>query len=109
MNKNAKQIKRPLRKADKQKIKGLHGRVKHVMSNFRLSLTFRIALHYSWQLLRTTLPVMLIISLVGLGMMMIDVDNTVRRIKASDTQADLSFNQAQIQNATVSSAALLSA
>ena len=109
MNKNAKQIKRPLRKADKQKIKGLHGRVKHVMSNFRLSLTFRIALHYSWQLLRTTLLVMLIISLVGLGMMMIDVDNTVRRIKASDTQADLSFNQAQIQNATVSSAALLSA
>ena len=55
---------RRLRKANKQKVKGLHGRIKHVIGNFRLSLTFRIALHYTWQLLRTTLLVMAIISLV---------------------------------------------
>lgn len=35
----------------------------NVLSNFRLSLTFRIAMHYCWQLLRTTLLVMLIVTL----------------------------------------------
>ena len=43
---------------------GIHGRLSRLMSNFRLSLTFRIALHYAAQLLRTTLSAMVILSLV---------------------------------------------
>jgi len=98
---------RLLRKASRHKAKGLHGRVKHVMSSFRLSLTFRIALHYSWQLLRTTLPLMLIVSLVCFSLAMADVDNTVRRIKRSDAQLDASFEPGVIQNADVTRAELL--
>ena len=99
--------KRQLRKADRQKVKGLHGRIKHVMSNFRLSLTFRIALHYAWQLLRTTLLTMLIVSVVCFSIAMIDMDNTVRRIKAADTLADAAFSPAVIQNAAITHAELL--
>ncbi|MBQ4580312.1 MAG: HAMP domain-containing protein [Clostridia bacterium] len=101
------QQRRTLRKARRQRVKGLHGRVKHVIGNFRLSLTFRIALHYSWQLLRTTLPVMLIITLVCIGLTMINVDNTVRRIKIGDALEDSSFSPTVIQNADVTAAALL--
>lgn len=43
---------------------GLHGWLSKLMSNMRLSLTFRIAIHYGCQLLRTTIPVMLIVSVV---------------------------------------------
>ena len=99
--------KRNLRKADKKKVSGLHGRIKHVMSNFRLSLTFRIAMHYSWQLLRTTLLVMLIVTIVFFGLTMIDVDNTVRRLKLNDAQDDAAFSPAVIQNANVTRAELL--
>ena len=81
--------------------------MKYVMSNFRLSLTFRIALHYGWQLLRTTLPVMLIMSIVLGGLAMIDVDNTIRRLKWQDAQEDSSFSPGVIQNAAVSDATLL--
>ena len=101
------QQRRTLRKARRQRVKGLHGRVKHVIGNFRLSLTFRIALHYSWQLLRTTLPVMLIITLVFTALTMIDVDNTIRRIKTGDALEDSTFSPAVIQNADVSRATLL--
>ncbi len=106
MSKKSK-TKRQLRKADPQKHRGLHGQITHVMSNFRLSLTFRIALHYSWQLLRTTLAVMLIISLVLIGLTMIDVDNTVRRLKSGDVQEDSVFTADVIQNAYVIRAELL--
>lgn len=41
----------------------LHGWLVRVLSNLRLSLTLRIALHYEWQLLRTTIPVMIVLML----------------------------------------------
>ena len=99
--------KRSLRKASGQKVRGLRGHVKHMIGSFRLSLTFRIALHYSWQLLRTTLLTMLIISLVCAGGLMIDVDNTVRRMKTADTQEQADFSPAVVQNADVTRAILL--
>ena len=99
--------KRRLRKADRQKVRGLHGRIKHVLSNFRLSLTFRIALHYSWQLLRTTLLVMLLLSVVCFGLTMVEVDNTIRRIKISNPQTDATFDAGAVQNPAVTQAALL--
>ena len=94
--------KRRLRKANKQKVHGLHGRIKHVMSNFRLSLTFRIALHYAWQLLRTTLLVLLIGTLVLGGFVMADADRLIDRISVSQADNDPQFSQAIIQHAGVS-------
>lgn len=107
MSKESKTNKRRLRKADRQKVRGLHGRIKHVLSNFRLSLTFRIALHYSWQLLRTTLLVMLLLSVVCFGLTMVEVDNTIRRIKISNPQTDATFDAGAVQNPAVTQAALL--
>ena len=107
MSKAQKSERRNLRKADKHKIQGLHGRIKHVIGNFRLSLTFRIALHYSWQLLRTTLLVMAIISLVLGALTAINIDNTLRRIKRSEAYSDAAFGQDVIQNAAVTHAELL--
>ena len=94
--------KRRLRKADKQKVRGLHGRVKHVMSNFRLSLTFRIALHYAWQLLRTTLLVLLIGTIVLGGFVLADADRLVDRISVSHADHEQQFSQMIIQHADVS-------
>ena len=99
--------KRRLRKANRQKARGLHGRVKHVIGNFRLSLTFRIALHYSWQLLRTTLLVMGILTAVWGGVTLANVDGTVQRLRWSDPLEDGSFSQESIQHSAVSEAALL--
>lgn len=99
--------KRQLRKAKRQRVKGLHGRVKHVMSSFRLSLTFRIALHYSWQLVRTTLLVMLITSLVIFGLTMLHVDDTLSRIRQGNAQENGYFAQDVIQDSSVKTAYLL--
>ncbi len=102
-----KREKRRLRKADRKKARGLHGRVKHVMSSFRLSLTFRIALHYSWQLLRTTLLVMLVVSLVCFALAMSDVNASVRHLMRSDALADGHFSPELLQNTDVTRAQLL--
>lgn len=99
--------KRQLRKADKDKIRGLHGRVEHVMSNFRLSLTFRIALHYSWQLLRTTLLVLLVISFVLAGLALTDVNDTVKRIRIGEPNEDGTFPQEVVMHSAVSQARML--
>lgn len=111
MSKDSKQtthrLKRQLRQADSRKVRGLHGRIKHVIGNFRLSLTFRIALHYSWQLLRTTLLVMTIMSVIFFGLTLVEVDNTVRRMKLADAPEDDSFGPAVVQNAYVMDAVLL--
>ena len=103
----SREFKRQLRKANAQKARGLHGHITHVMSNFRLSLTFRIALHYSWQLLRTTLSVMLIVTLLCIGLTMVDVDNTVRRMKSGDTQETSVFPAEVVRHASVTHAELL--
>lgn len=43
---------------------GVHGRLSGMASNIRLSLTFRIAVHYCWQLVRTFVPMCLVLTLV---------------------------------------------
>ena len=45
----------------------LHRTLSGIMSSFRLSLTFRIAMHYCWQLLSTTLLTALIVTAVFLS------------------------------------------
>ena len=96
-----------LRKADREKSRGLHGRVKHVIGNFRLSLTFRIALHYSWQLLRTTLMVMLLVSVILSGLALGDVNEAVKRVRWSEPGTDNTFSQADVQHSAFSQVMLL--
>ncbi len=105
MSKQARE-KRRLRKADKQKIRGLHGRIQHVMSSFRLSLTFRIALHYSWQLIRTFLLAACLLSIVCAGLVLADAEHTIGRISMGVPDADGTFSQEVIMHAGVSATCL---
>ncbi len=43
---------------------GVNRRASALISNLRFSLTLRIAIHYAWQLLRTTLPLMLLMTVI---------------------------------------------
>ncbi|MBQ3157695.1 MAG: HAMP domain-containing histidine kinase [Clostridia bacterium] len=94
--------KRRLRKARKQKVRGLHGRIKHVVGNFRLSLTFRIALHYSWQMLKTFLLAALILTIVFSGITLSGIEDCIERVSQSDCREDKSFSQEAIQDAHIS-------
>lgn len=102
MNKPARRSKRHLRKADEQKTRGLHGRIQHVMSSFRLSLTFRIALHYSWQLMRTALVAACILTIVCAGLVLADAEKVISRVSAGECAADGTFPQEVIMHAGVS-------
>ncbi len=99
--------KRRLRKAELQKSRRLHLSPRHLMSNFRLSLTFRIALHYAWQLMRTTLLVMLIVTLVCGCMMLFDAADTMNRMRRFDAEVGVSYTQDVIQDDRVKHAVLL--
>lgn len=94
--------KRLLRKADKQKTRGLHGRIQHVMSSFRLSLTFRIALHYSYQLMRTVIAAALILTIVCAGLVLSDAEKVISRISAGECTAEGVFPQEVIMHEGVS-------
>ena len=99
--------KRRLRKADKQKTRGFRAKARRLMSNFRLSLTFRIAVHYCWQLLRTSLLVMLIMSVLFAGLVLADVGSTLDRIAAVQPDNGDAFSQEIVRTAAVTEALLL--
>ena len=61
---------------------GLHGALSSLMSNLRLSLTFRIAIHYAFQLLCTTPLVCLFITLCYAGAQLPQMQQTMQRIAA---------------------------
>ncbi len=98
--------KRNLRKADRRKARKLHLSPRHLMSNFRLSLTFRIALHYGWQLVRTTLLVMLIVTVAYLGISLNTLENTIARAAQAVPDANGVISQAALQNSSVYQAEL---
>ena len=50
---------------------------------------------------------MMIMSIIIFGLTMVEVDNTVRRMKLADTHEDTTFSPGIIQNANVIHAALL--
>ncbi len=101
--------KRRLRKADKQKVRGLRAKARYLMSNFRLSLTFRIALHYAWQLLRTTWLTMLIVTAVYLFGTMLAAEDTIQRACLATPDAQGQFSQADVRDDNVISAQLIDA
>ena len=79
----------------------LHGTLSGLLSNFRLSLTFRIAIHYCWQLLRTTLLVMLVVTfflgvLQGFG-----IQKSLNRAAEALPDDGSSYSQLILQDASL--------
>lgn len=93
------------RKAKKQRERGfnrassgIHRLLTKLLSSFRLSLTFRIALHYCGQLLRTTIPTLLLMTLVLALLQVPFVQQDVLRLQSAQPPEGGVFTQADIQN-----------
>ena len=69
-----------------------------IMSNFRMSLTFRIALHYCGQLLRTLLPTLLVISIVFFALQVATIEDDLLRLRFEVPSEGNVFGQSTIQN-----------
>jgi len=110
MSKQTREARRTLRKAKRQERKaqkrGIHGRIRYIKSNFRLSLTFRIAIHYCWQLLRTSILAMLLVSLVYAGTVLADIEGDMRRLRSAVPDEAGVFSQLVIQDESVSAVLL---
>lgn len=79
---------------------GIHAVLVHAMSKMRLSLTFRIAIHYCGQLLRTMLLSAVIMS-ICLGVICgLSMDGMLNRIKTSlpDAEDGVTYTQQILQN-----------
>lgn len=94
-------VSRAQRKALRAERRGGQTRIRYLMSNFRLSLTFRIALHYCWQLLRTLLPALLVMTLIFSGTVLADIESDMRRLNHVQAEADGIFSQLVIQDESI--------
>ncbi len=81
---------------------GLHGVLSGLLSNLRLSLTFRIAMHYCWQLVCTMLTTALIVTAIFFGVQFLDMQQTALRICAAPPDNGSSYSQLIIQQGSVS-------
>lgn len=108
--KESRRERRKLKKAQRTELRaqrrGIHGRIRYVMSNFRLSLTFRIALHYCWQLLRTSILAMLVVTLVYCGTVLADIESDMRRLRDAEPGEGGVFPQAVVQDESISAVLL---
>lgn len=68
---------------------GLHRRLTNLLSSFRLSLTFRIAIHYCWQLLRTLLVTALIVTCFYVGPQISNLLNNIGRLQMLSPHSEL--------------------
>ena len=79
----------------------LHGKLSGLLSNFRLSLTFRIAIHYCWQLMRTTLSVMFLVTLFFAGIQGVGIQQSLNRVIDAIPDDGASYSQLVLQDATL--------
>lgn len=79
----------------------LHQHLSGLLSNFRLSLTFRIAIHYCWQLLRTTIPVMLVVTLVYIGTQVPGLDAVLSEIAREEPDDGAAYSQLMLRNGSL--------
>lgn len=70
----------------------LHGVLSGILSSFRLSLTFRIAMHYCWQLLSTTLLVCLVVTCFYGGLQLSRINNLALRVAAASPDEEAAYN-----------------
>lgn len=83
---------------------GLHSLLSRGLSNLRLSLTFRIAVHYCWQLLCTTLSVCLLVTVAFGAVQFLGMQPTAARICAAQPDSGTAYSQLIIQDSRVSAA-----
>ncbi|MBQ8655201.1 MAG: HAMP domain-containing histidine kinase [Clostridia bacterium] len=76
----------------------LHGLLSGLLSNFRLSLTFRISLHYCSQLVRTTFSTLVIFTLALILLQIPSIHDDVLRLQEVEASASLTFDQNAVQN-----------
>lgn len=76
----------------------LHRFLSRLMSNFRMSLTFRIALHYCGQMIRTALLTLLIVTIAFAAMLLPGWSDDILRLRHAEVPAELRFDQSVIQN-----------
>lgn len=74
-----------------------HKSLRNILSNLRFSLTFRIALHYAWQLLRTTFSHILIMTLFFMLAQMPGMSRTIHRIHALEPGNGTYYTAQQIE------------
>lgn len=80
---------------------GLHRILSSLMSSFRLSLTFRIAMHYCWQLVRTMLLACMVVSLFYAGTQFIMLEQVGMRIRHGVPEEDGTYSQLVIQDSRI--------
>ena len=79
----------------------VHQTVTSAMSYLRLSLTYQIAAHYGLQLLRSTMPVMLIFSMMFATLNLMGIGRTLGRVKEA-VSAGITVDQQVLQDASAS-------
>lgn len=80
----------------------LHRTLSGIMSSFRLSLTFRIAMHYCWQLLSTTLLAALIVTAVYAGVEGLHIQRVAQRALNVPPDQPPAYSQLILQDASFS-------
>lgn len=76
----------------------LHQFLSRLLSNFRMSLTYRIALHYCGQMIRTVFPTLLIVTLTFALMLLSGWSDDIYRLRHTEVPPTLQFDQTAIQN-----------
>ncbi len=94
--KNKRRKKEPRQKGDARGFnrlsQWLHGVLSGILSSFRLSLTFRIAMHYCWQLLSTTLLVCLVVTCFYGGLQLSRINSLALRVAAASPDEEDAYN-----------------
>ncbi len=72
-----------------------------MMSSLRFSLTLRIAIHYAWQLLRTTLPTTIVITLVFFAAQFPGMLRTMNRLESLTPGNGTEYSALQIMDRNV--------
>lgn len=102
----SKRLVRPVSRAEKKALKvearGGRTRLQFMLSRFRLSLTFRIALAYCGQLLRTLIPALLIMTLVYSFVILAGVEGDLKRLHSLEAAEDGAISQLVIQDHDIS-------
>lgn len=99
-------LRKARRMARRANRRGIHGRIQSVKSSFRLSLTFRIALHYCWQLIRTAWLALLVITVIFAGTVLAGIEADMRRLHEAVIPEDGVFPQSTVQNASTTAVLL---
>ena len=92
---------RAARKAVRRGKRGDQTRLQYLMKNFRLSLTFRIALSYSWQLARTTLLAILVMTVIFAGTVLADFESDVDRLCDGAIPPEGVYTQLELQDRAI--------